>query len=178
MIIVNKQSLLNGFLVKSVGKESTCHAGDTCLIPGLGRSAGEEIGDALQHSWASLVAQLVKNPPTMQKTWIQSLGWEDPLEKGKATRSSILAYSIPWTVQSMRSQRVRQDRDTFTFTANDVKHLFVRTFAICINLVDCLFISSAYFLTGVFVFLPQSFESSLYIPNMSLSLNIQLVNIS
>ena len=48
--------------------------------------------------WASLIAQLVKNPPAMQETWVQSLGWEDPLEKGKATQSSILAWRIPWTV--------------------------------------------------------------------------------
>ena len=52
-------------------------------------------------SWASLVAQLVKNPPAMQETWVRSLGWEDPLEKGKATHSSILAWRIPWTVESM-----------------------------------------------------------------------------
>jgi len=48
--------------------------------------------------WASLVAQLVKNPPAMQETWVRSLGCEDPLEKGKATCSSILAWRIPWTV--------------------------------------------------------------------------------
>ena len=48
--------------------------------------------------WAFLVAQLVKNPPAMRETWVQSLGWEDPLEKGKATHSSILAWRIPWTV--------------------------------------------------------------------------------
>ena len=60
------------------------------LIPGLGRSAGEGIGYPLQYSWASLVAQLVKNLPAMQETWVQSLGWEDPLEKGKATQSIIL----------------------------------------------------------------------------------------
>ena len=48
--------------------------------------------------WASLVAQLVKNPPAMRETWVQSLGWEDPLEKGKSTHSSILAWRIPWTV--------------------------------------------------------------------------------
>ena len=48
--------------------------------------------------WVSLVAQLVRNPPAMQETWVQSLGWEDPLEKGKATLSSILAWRIPWTV--------------------------------------------------------------------------------
>ena len=47
---------------------------------------------------ASLVAQLVKNPPTVQETWVRSLGWEDPPEKGKATHSSTLAWRIPWTV--------------------------------------------------------------------------------
>ena len=61
-----------------------------------------------------MVAQLVKNPPAMQETWVQSLGWEDPLEKGTATHSSILAWRIPWTeepdrLQSTESQRVRQD---------------------------------------------------------------------
>ena len=55
------------------------------------------------------VAQLVKNPPAMRETWVRSLGWEDPLEKGKATHSNILAWSIPWTVESMGSQRVRHD---------------------------------------------------------------------
>jgi len=57
----------------------------------LGRSAGEGIDYPLQYSWASLVAQLVKNMPAMQETWVRSLGWEDPLEKGKATHSSVLA---------------------------------------------------------------------------------------
>ena len=59
--------------------------------------------------WAAPVAQLVKNPPAMQETWVQSLGWEDPLEKGTATHSSILAWRFPWTTQSMGSQRVRHD---------------------------------------------------------------------
>ena len=68
------------------------------MIPGLGRSAGEGIGYPLQYSWASLVAQLVKNPPAMRETWVQALGREDPLEKGTATHSSILAWRIPWTV--------------------------------------------------------------------------------
>ena len=75
----------------SVGKESACNAGDSSLIPGWGRSAGEGIGYSLQYSWASLVAQLVKNLPAMEETWVQSLGWEDPLKKGKATHSGILA---------------------------------------------------------------------------------------
>ena len=60
--------------------------------------AGEGKGYPLQYSWASLVAQLVKNPPAMQETWVQSLGWEDPLEKGNTTHSSILARRIPRTV--------------------------------------------------------------------------------
>ena len=75
----------------SVGKESTCNAEDPGLIPGSGRSAGEGIGYLLQYSWASFVAQLVKNLPAMWETWVWSLHWEDPLEKGKATHSSILA---------------------------------------------------------------------------------------
>ena len=75
----------------SVGKESACIAGDPSLIPGLGKSAGEWMDYPLWYSWASLVAQLVKNPPAVQETWVRSLGWEDLLEKGKATHSSILA---------------------------------------------------------------------------------------
>ena len=59
------------------------------MIPGLGKYAGEGIGYPLQYSWASLVAKLVKNSPAMQETWVQSLGWEDPLEKGKDTYSNI-----------------------------------------------------------------------------------------
>ena len=55
----------------------------------------------LQYSWAALVAQLVENPPAMQETWVRSLGWEDPLEKGKATHSSILAGRIPRTVHGV-----------------------------------------------------------------------------
>ena len=84
-------SLLVGFPCDSAGKESSCNAGDLGSIPGLGRSPGEGIGYALQYSWASLVAQLVKNPPVMRDTWVRSLGWEDPQEKGKATHSSILS---------------------------------------------------------------------------------------
>ena len=87
-----------GFPNSSVGKESACNAGDPSLIPGSGRSSGEGISYPLLYSWASLVAQLVKNPSAMWETWDQSLGWEDPLEKGMTTHSSILAWRIPWTV--------------------------------------------------------------------------------
>ena len=95
----------------SDSKESACNAGDPGLIPGSGRSAGERIGYPLQYSRASLVAQLVKNLPAVWETWVRSLGWEDPLEKGRATHSSILAWRIPGTeepggLQSTGSQRV------------------------------------------------------------------------
>ena len=93
-----------GFPDSSVGKESSCNAGNPSLIPGLGGSPREEIGYPLQFSWASLVAQLVKNPPTMWEAWVRSLGWEDPLEKGKATRANILAWRISWTVYSLQSR--------------------------------------------------------------------------
>ena len=74
-----------GFPDSLVGKESTCNAGDPTSIPGLGRSAGEGIGCPLHYSWAFLVTLMVKNPPAMWEIWVRSLGWEDPLEKGKAT---------------------------------------------------------------------------------------------
>ena len=85
------QGKFKGFPDSSVGKEATCNAEDPSLIPGLGRSAGEGTGYPLQYSHASLVAQLVKNPPAVRETSVRSLGWEDPLEKGMATHSSILA---------------------------------------------------------------------------------------
>ena len=92
------QLLLHFPVDSSVGKESACNAGDPGLIPGSGRSPGEGIGYLLQYSWASLVAQLVKNTPAVRETWVRSLGCKDPLEKGKATHSSILAWRIPWAV--------------------------------------------------------------------------------
>ena len=87
-----------GFPDSSVGKESSCNAEDPCLIPGSGRSPGEEIGYPLQYFWAFLMAYPVKNLPAMWETWVQSLGWEYALEKGMATHSSILATRISWTI--------------------------------------------------------------------------------
>ena len=109
MIIITKTSQTNSLNIESElafpcplkwfrGKESTCNAGDAGSIPGSGRSAGEGIGYPLQYSWASPVAQMVKNSPAVRETWVQSLGWEDPLEKGKASHPSILAWGIPWTI--------------------------------------------------------------------------------
>ena len=99
--------LIRGFPDGSVGKESTYNVGDLGLIPGLGRFPGEGKGYPLQYSCLEnsmncrghgvaksqtrLVAQRVKNLPAMWETWVQSLGWEDPLEEGMATHSSILA---------------------------------------------------------------------------------------
>ena len=87
-------------------KNSSASAEDMGLFPGSGRSPGEGNGSLL------LLAQLVKNPPAMWETWVRSLGWEDPLEKGKVMHFRILAWRIPWTeepggLQSMRSLRVR-----------------------------------------------------------------------
>ena len=93
-----------GFPDSSVDKGSACNAGDPSSIPGLGTSAGKGIGYPPQCSWASLVAQPVKNLPAILETWVQSLGWEDSLEKGKATHSSILAWRIPWTEEPGRLQ--------------------------------------------------------------------------
>ena len=83
-----------GFPGSSFGKESACNAGDLGSIPGLGRSTGEGIGYPPQYSWAFLVAQLIKNLPVMWETWVHFLGWEDPLEKGKAIHSSIAELII------------------------------------------------------------------------------------
>ena len=103
-----------GFPCSSVGKESACNAGDPSLSPGSGRSAGEGTGYPLQYSWAFLVAQLVKNLPTMWETWVRSLSWENPLEKGMATTPVFWPGESPWTeepggLQSMGSRRVRYD---------------------------------------------------------------------
>ena len=94
-LAITQVSKLPAFPGSSAGKESTCNAGDPGSTPGWGRSPGKGIGYPLQYSWASLVAELAKNPPAMQETWVLSLGWEDPLEKEKATHSSILAWRIP-----------------------------------------------------------------------------------
>ena len=106
---------MQDFPDSSVCKEFACNAGDPGSILELRRSPGEGIGYPFQYSWAFLVAQLVKNPPAMQETWVLFLGWEDTLEKEKATHSSNLAWRIPWTVESMGSQRAGHHWAIFTF---------------------------------------------------------------
>ena len=86
----------NGFPGSSAGKESTYNAGDSGSIPRLGRSPGEGIGYPFLGFPGGSDG---KNLSAVRETWVQSLGWEDPLEKGKATYSSILAWRIPWTVR-------------------------------------------------------------------------------
>ena len=97
------------------------------------------------------MAQLLNNPPEMWETWVWSLGWEDPLEKGRATHSSILAWRIPWTVQSVGLQRVRHDWVTFHFTPHTYtqmhkirtkqKHAFT---LILVNLIKYLWVHSSF----------------------------------
>ena len=84
-------------MAQTVKNLSAINAEDRSSIPESGRSPEEGTGSPLQYSWASLVAQLVRNLPAMQETWVRSLGWEDPLEKGTATHSSILFWRIPQT---------------------------------------------------------------------------------
>ena len=102
-----------GFPGVSAGKESACSAEDPGLIPGSGSSPGEGLGYPLQCSWASVVVQMVENLPAMQETLVRSLGWEDPLEEGMATHSSVLAWRLPWTdwlaIQSTGSKRGRHN---------------------------------------------------------------------
>ena len=106
-----------GFPGSSADKESACNAGDPGSIPGL-RSAGEGIGYPPQYSWASLVAHLVKNLCAMWETWIWSLGWEETVEKGIETHSSILAWRIPMDRGAWRAtvHGVTKSRVTKSFT--------------------------------------------------------------
>ena len=98
-ICICHNGVIWGFSSSSAGKESVCNGADPNSIPGSRRSPREGIGYPLQYSWADkesqLVSQQIKNPPAMQNTWVQSLGWEDPLKEGMATHSNIIAWRIP-----------------------------------------------------------------------------------
>ena len=95
LVIITAYLTLGGLPWYSAGKGSACSAGDPILIPASGSSPGEGRVHPLQYSWASLVAQMVKNPPALWETGVRSLGWEDPLEEGMAAHSNILAWRIP-----------------------------------------------------------------------------------
>ena len=103
-----------GFPGSSAGKEPACNAGNPGSIPGSGRSPREGIGYPLQYSWASLVAQTVKNPPAMQETWVRSLGWEERWRRAWQPTPVFLPAESPWTeepggLQTMGLQRVGHD---------------------------------------------------------------------
>ena len=103
----------------SVSRESTCNARDMGSIPGLGRSTGEGIGYLLQYSWLFLVAQLVKNLPEMRESWVRSLDWDNPLEKGSyPLQYSGLENSMDCTVHEVAKSWARLSGfhfQTFTF---------------------------------------------------------------
>ena len=117
-------------------QESACNAGDPSSIPGSGRSAEEGIGYPFQYSWASLVAQLVKNLPIMREMWVRSLGWEDLVEKGKVTHSRIPAWRIlhsPWG--SKESDTSEQLSLTAILSDTSSKH-FISCHLYCSNLLQ------------------------------------------
>ena len=84
-----------GFPGDQDGKESAYNAENTGLIPGSGDPLKKGEITHSQYSGAFLVAQSVKTPPAVRESWVRSLGWEDPVEEGMATQSSILAWRIP-----------------------------------------------------------------------------------
>ena len=116
--------LHKGFSGSSVGIRFACSAGDPGSIPQLRRSPGEGIGYPLQYSWASLMAQMAKNPLTMRETWVWFLGWEDPLEEGMATHSSILAWRIPMAEEPDGLQCMGHKELDMTEWLNTAQHIF------------------------------------------------------
>ena len=102
-----------GFPGSSASKESASNAGNPGLSCGSGRSAGEGTGYLLEYSWASLVTQTVRNLPAMWQTWVWSLSQEDPLEKGMANHSNILAWRILQTEEHGRLQSMGLQSQTW-----------------------------------------------------------------
>ena len=111
------------------------------------------------------MAQLVKNPPAMRENWVRPLGWADPLEKGKATCSSVLAWRSPWTVYSMGSQRVGHDWVTCTFTVNSSFHICI--LRIVLNTFRVI-IRTGKMVVGQLEFYSQCLKPHLQLPAMFL----------
>ena len=88
---------IKGLPGSSAGKEPACNTGDPSSIPLLGRSTGEGIGYLLQYSWASLVAQLAKNLPAMQDTWVWSLGWEGYPKEVNGLPTQVNSYPLRYS---------------------------------------------------------------------------------
>ena len=119
---------------------ATCNAGDPSSICGSGRSPGKGIGYLLQYSWASLVAQFVKNPSAVRETWVQSLGWEDPLEKGK----NPLQYSCldnPHEPRSLVDCSPRGRKGSDTTEQLSIMH---NTYIICVCVRACAVLSHSF----------------------------------
>ena len=127
----------------SDGKEPASNVRDPGVIPGSGRSPGEENGNPLQYSWAFLVAQTAKNLPTMQETQVWSLGQEDPLEEEMATHSSVLGWRIPWTEESGRLQFMGSQRVGDNWATNSSNKPFFPLTSQC--LIPREFTSKLYF---------------------------------
>jgi len=145
--------LIGGLPDSSVGKESTCNAGDPSSIPGSGRCTGERIGCPLQYSWASLMAQLVKNLAAMLETWVRPLGWEDspgeakvyPLQYSGVAKSQTRVSDIHFLI-GVWWHLIIVLIHNFLMIYN-VEHLLTHLFAICISsLVRNLFIFFSHFL--------------------------------
>ena len=141
--------------LNSLGKNSIHGA----HLPAFSLFQHEQLNNAREKS---LVAQLVKNPPAAQETWIRSLGWEGPLDKGKATHSGILGWKIPWAgepgkLQSMGSQRVRHDWVTNTHTENSDKEKtdFTLSSWSYLKWLSVLFNNPATILWLAFSYIPQ-----------------------
>ena len=120
-----------GFSGSSAGKESVGNAGDLGLIPGSGRSHGEGIGYPLQYSWASLVAQTIKNPPAMQETWVRKIPWRRVWQPTPV----FLPGESPWTeepggLQSIGLQRVRHDSVTKRSSFSSPKQFWLKVFKV------------------------------------------------
>ena len=112
-----------GFPGSSAGKESACNAGGPGSIPGLGRAPGEGISYPLQYSLASLVAQLIKNLPAIQETWVRSLDWEDPLEEGWQLTPVFLPGESPWAEEPGRLQSMGCKESDTTERLSTAHHL-------------------------------------------------------
>ena len=124
-MLLGSTRLTVGLPCSSDGKESTCNARDPGSIPGSGRSSGEGIDYPLQYSWASLVAQLVKNPTAMWETWVEKIPWK----RAWQLIPVFLPGESPWTeepgkLQSLGLQRVRHDWETKHSTAQAHSHIF------------------------------------------------------
>ena len=113
------------------GKESACNEGGPSSIPGLGSSPGEGIGYPLQYSWASRVAQMVKNPTAMLETWVRSLVWDDPLGKGMANHSVFLPRETPRTKEPARPQPIGSQRAGQTEQLSTQHSALTRCWVMC-----------------------------------------------